>query len=139
MPPDDAQRLELLARHLATFEAPGFSFGDWQPSWTDAYGVIHLGWYEFSPEADAFLADARRGGWVTPFDWGAWLGTPEGRSLSTDPGAIANADIAALGHLLTALVRSERFGDGTLASAHERGILTAIMRRAVQLAAPRRS
>lgn len=127
------QRLELLARHLETFEAPGFSFGHWQASWTGADGIIHLGWYEFSPEADAFLADARRGGWVTPFDWGSWLRTPEGRSLSTDPGAIAHADVPALGHLLTALVRSERFGDGTLESAYERGILTAIMRRAARL------
>jgi hypothetical protein len=134
VPPDDRQRLDLLARHLATFEAPGFSFGAWRPSWTDRDGVIHLGWYEFSPEADAFLTDVRRGGWVTPFDWGAWLATSEGRSLSTDPDAIAIADAAALRRLLTALVRGERFGDGTLASAHERGILTAVMRRAGELA-----
>ncbi len=62
-----------------------------------------------------------------------WLATPEGRALSTDPDAIALADVAALGRLLTSLVRGERFGDGTLASAHGRGILTAILRRAAEL------
>lgn len=131
---DDSERLRLLARHRATFEAPGFSFGAWKPSWTDADGVIHLGWYEFSDEAEAFLADARAGGWVTPFDWGAWLATAEGEALSTDPSAVARADAVDLRHLLTALVRGERFGDGTLASAHERGILTAVVRRAAKLA-----
>jgi hypothetical protein len=74
-------------RRLDAFEAPGFRFGEWEPSWTDADGVTHLGWYRFSPEAEAFLAD-----------------------------------------------RSERFGDGTLASAYERGILTAILIRARALA-----
>lgn len=36
--------------------------------------------------------------------------------------------------LLTTLIRSERFRDGTLESAFKRGLLTAIVRRATVLA-----
>ena len=129
-----AARLELLARHLEVFEAPGFTFGEWVPSRTDADGVITLGWYEFSAAAEAFLADVRAGGWVTPFDWMTWLGTPEGQSLARAPAAVARATPEDLGKLLTSLVRGERFGDGTLANAFDAGILTAIARRARELA-----
>ncbi len=126
--------LRFLARHLDAFEAPGFSFGEWESSRTDANGLTTLGWYRFSPEAEAFLDDVRAAGWVQPFDWMAWLATPRGRALSTDPTAIATADAQDLQRLLTALVRSERFGDGTLASANESGLLTAVLRRARELA-----
>lgn len=125
-----AARLAALARHLDTFEAPGFTFGRWVPSTTDADGVIHLGWYEPSADAEAFLADARSAGWVTSLDWMRWLESPQGERLTDGPAAVAAATPEQLGYLLTAFVRGERFGDGTLAAAHQRGMLTAIMRRA---------
>lgn len=121
-------RLQALARHRAVFEAPGFRFGDWEPSWTDDSGVIHLGWYRFSEGAEAFLRDAS--GWVQPFDWMTWSASPEGRALLGDPAAVSRATPEQLGRLLTAYVRGERFGDGTLAAAFDSGMLTAIVRRA---------
>lgn len=126
-----ADRLRRLARHLAVLEAPAFSFGSWVPSRTDADGVIHLGWFEPSPDAEAFLADARA--FVTPFDWPAWAGSSAGRALLGNPAAVQSASAEDLGRLLTTLIRSERFGDGTLESAFRRGMLTAIVRRAAVL------
>jgi len=128
------ERLRMLARHLPAFAAPGFSFGAWVPSQTAAGGVIHLGWYEPSPAAEAFLADVRAAGWVTAFDWMAWLAGPDGQALASDPAAVASAGPDELGRLLTAYVRGERFGEGTLATAFETGMLTAILRRAAALA-----
>ena len=127
-------RLARLGRHARVLEAPGFSFGSWVPSRTDDAGVIHLGWFEPSPEAEAFLADARA--LVHPFDWPTWAASAEGRALLEDPAAVASASAEDLGRMLTALVRSERFGDGTLEAAFERGMLTAIARRAAELAGP---
>jgi hypothetical protein len=127
------ERLLRLARHLEAFESPDFSFGDWEPSRTDDAGVIRLGWYRFSPGAEAFLADVRAGGWVMPFDWPAWLASPEGQRLAGHPGAVAVATADDLQRLLTSIVRSERFGDGSLESAFESGMLTAIIRRAKEL------
>jgi len=129
-PAADRERLRLLARHAPTLESPDFSFGRWVPSRTDADGVIHLGWYELSPEAEAFLADVRAGGWVRAFDWPAWMETDEGRRLSHEPDAVATASVQDLERLLTAIVRSERFTDGSIGGASESGILTAIARRA---------
>jgi hypothetical protein len=130
-----AERLSLLARHLEAFEAPGLSFGTWEPSWTDRAGIIHLGWYRPSPAAEAFLADVAEGGWVRPFDWMAWLETERGKELTGSPAAVASASADELGQLLTAIVRADRFSDGSLAGAYESGLLTAILRRAKALAA----
>ena len=125
-------RLRRLGRHLPVLEAPAFSFGSWVASQTDEAGVIHLGWFEPSPGAEAFLADARA--LVTPFDWPSWAASAAGRALLDDPTAVASASSDDLGRLLTTLIRSERFGDGTLESAFKRGMLTAIVRRAAVLA-----
>jgi hypothetical protein len=129
------ERLSLLARHLEAFEAPGLSFGTWEPSWTDRAGIIHLGWYRPSPAAEAFLAGVAEGGWVQPFDWMAWLETERGKELAGSPKAVASANADELGKLLTAVVRSDRFSDGSLAGAYESGLLTAVLRRAKALAA----
>jgi hypothetical protein len=123
-------RLRRLAAHLPAFESPDFSFGEWEPTWTDAEGRTSMPWYRFSPAARAFLRDA--GALMEPFDWPAWLRTPEGDRLR-DPAAVAGASEADLGRLLTAIVRSDRFTEGSLAGAFESGLLTAILRRAKAL------
>ena len=123
-------RLRRLAGHLEAFESTDFSFGEWEPSRTDAGGRTSMPWYRFSPAADAFLRDA--GGLMEPFDWPAWLGTPEGARLR-DPAAVAGASEVDLSRLLTAIVRSDRFTEGSLAGAYDSGLLIAILRRAKQL------
>jgi Family of unknown function (DUF6508) len=128
-----AAGLHRLARHLPVFEAPGFTFGSWEPSREREDGIIVLGWYVPGPEAEAFLADL--GGWITPFDWMAWAASPEGQALLGHPDAVASASADDLRKLLTTYVRGERFGDGTLENAFMSGMLTAIMRRAGVLAA----
>jgi hypothetical protein len=68
-------------------------------------------------------------GWSRPFDWMAWLKTPRGEELR-EPAAVATAAPEELANLLTAIVRSERFSEGSLEGAHESGLLLAIARRA---------
>jgi hypothetical protein len=129
---DQGDRLRRLARHLAVLESPAFSFGHWDRPMTSTDGAIRVGWYVFSPEAEALLADARA--LVEPFDWPAWASSREGQALLAHPDAVADASAADLVRLLTTFIRSERFGDGTLESAFNRGMLTAIVRRASALA-----
>lgn len=126
-------QLRAVGRHLATLEAPGFRFGAWVASRTDADGVTHMPWYEPSPEAEAFLADARA--LIVPFDWPAWASSPEGQALLGHPDRVASASADDLRRLVTTYVRAERFGDGTLENAFSSGMLTAIARRARALAA----
>jgi hypothetical protein len=95
--------------------------------------VIHVGWYEVGAEGQEFVSEMYELGWVYDFDWMTWLGTPEGQRLSAAPDAIVGADPDQLAKLLTAIVRSERFGDGQLEGALKSGLLLAIARRAAAL------
>ena len=103
------------------------------PSTKGADGVIQLGWFDLSAAGQAFLHEMYELGWVHAFDWPTWMGTEEGRRLSSDPGAIASASADDLGRLLTAILRGERFSDGQIEGAFKSGILPAIARRAAAL------
>jgi hypothetical protein len=63
------------------------------------------------------------------------LVTPEGQALSAGPAAIERASSADLARLVTAIVRGDRFSEGNLAGAIERGFVAAICRRAAALLA----
>lgn len=130
---DDLDRLRELAAILPLLEAPGAEFGSWElPPPRD--GVGSLGYYVLGPVGEAFRSAVARGGWiVAPFDWPAWLATPEGRTFRDDPAAVASASIDDLAHLLTAIIRSDRFSEGSLEGAYASGHLVAIARRAQAL------
>jgi hypothetical protein len=123
-------RLRRLAAHLPALESPEFTFGEWVADGPDASGVMTMPWFRLSPAAEALVRDAA--GLIQPFDWPAWLGTAEGARLR-NPAAVAGASAEDLGRLLTAIVRSDRFREGSLAGAFESGLLTAIVRRAGEL------
>jgi hypothetical protein len=72
-------------------------------------------------------------GFVHDFDWMQWLATPDGQDLAARPAAVATASADELGKVLTAIIRSERFGDGQIEGALESGMLLAIARRAEAL------
>ena len=93
-----------------------------------------MGSYEIGDEGQEFVSEMYELSWVDDFDWMTWLGTPEGQRLSAAPDAIVGADPEELGRLLTAILRSERFGDGQLEGALKSGLLVAIARRAAELA-----
>jgi hypothetical protein len=69
------------------------------------------------------------------FDWPTWARTAEAQALWKDPAAMASATPDQLARFLTALVRSERFSEGTLEDAHESVLLARIACRAAALAA----
>jgi hypothetical protein len=130
---DLTDRLRALADVLPALEAPDADFGHWElPPPRD--GVHSLGWFEFGRTAEAWRAAVGRGDWiVVGFDWRSWLAGDEGGSLRDDPAAIANATPDQLAWLLTAIVRSDRFVEGSIAGAFESGLLAGISRRAAAL------
>ncbi len=125
--------LRVLAAWAPTLAAPGMDFGQWVKDETDADGVIHMGWYEYSPNALRFMADVSRAGFVQPFDWMAWAGTPAVQALIADPTRVGKVDAEDLRRLLTAIIRGDRFMEGNAAAAFESGMLVAIARRASTL------
>ena len=130
---DLSDRLHVLADLVPVLEAPDADFGHWElPPPRD--GVQSMGWFEFGPTAEAWRAAVARGDWiVVGFDWRSWLETERGRALRDDPDAIASATPDELGWLLTAIVRSDRFVEGSIQGAFESGLLVRICRRAQAL------
>jgi hypothetical protein len=128
-----ADRLRTLAKVLPALVAPDADFGHWElPPPRD--GVGSLGWYEFGPTAAAWRAAVADGEWmVVGFDWQTWLAAPEGRALRDDRDALATATPEQIGWLLTAIVRSDRFVEGSIEGAYASGLLAAISRRAAAL------
>jgi hypothetical protein len=127
------ERLRVLAATLPALEASDADFGHWDlPPPRD--GVGSLGWFEFGPTAEVWRAAVSAGGWIVGgFDWRTWLAGDDGRALRDDRGAIATATPDQLAWLLTAIVRSDRFTEGSIAGAFESGLLAAISRRAQAL------
>lgn len=124
--------LQILADYAETFEPHG-PIGRWQGGEANAAGVIQMPWYEYQPEVERFAADMYAAKLVRPVDWQRWAGTPEAQQLVSDPAAIAAASHDDLINLLTTILRGERFSDGEIAGAYERGTLLAIAQRAQAL------
>jgi hypothetical protein len=124
------EALAVLAGWADEIDTPGFAAGTWDGGTADASGVIHMPYVVYPDRVHAFTADLARAGLVHPVDWMTWAGTPRGVALLRDPSAVAGATAEELALLLTTIVRSERFGDGEIEAAFERGVVQAAARRA---------
>lgn len=121
--------LHILAGYADTF-APHGPIGRWRGGEKNAGGAIQMPWYEYQPEVERFEKDMYAAKLVRPVDWMQWAGTAEAQHLISDPAAIAGASHDDLIYLLTTILRGERFSDGEIAGAYERGTLLAIAQRA---------
>ncbi len=125
-----SRRLNAIAVYLRHFENPAFALGSWvtRPSENEpTYTLSRLGM--------DFLEYCYDNGWVQGFHWSAWRGTAECKRLMTDLTAIAEATPVDLSRALTVLLREHRIIQGSLGAAYDRGLLTAIARRATALRA----
>ncbi len=118
--------LRKLAPYLPALESGTFDFGHWETETTGADGSVIPPHYVFSQQALDLISAMP----VHPFDWTKWMATPEAQALVANHANIASATPDQLVRLATSLVRSDRFTEGSLAGAHESGLLTEIVRRA---------
>ena len=129
------ERLLGLAEFLPFFEDPKFSFGHWDESKELSPDVIEIPCYSFSSVASEFIKVAYDLGWVIiGFDWPDWKETSEAKDFASDIRTISRATPEQLAKLLTVVIRQDRFCEGAIANAFECGFLTAVCRRAAQLA-----
>jgi hypothetical protein len=125
--------LAALAPRLEAQDAAG-QFGAWVPSRQTAPNAWTMPYVEYGPLEQEFRAAIT--GWVRPdIDWMAWGETPDALALRREPARLERATAEDLDHLLTALVRGDRFNEGLLLDAFQEGLIARIARRAGALAA----
>jgi ADP-ribosyl-[dinitrogen reductase] hydrolase len=117
----DVQQIDAVLRYLPLFEREGFSPGEWQTQ------EGQLPYFASSPEVDAFVQTVYEHGILCAFDWMAWQ--DEAQQYRSEPGSLAQADLLTVRKLLTLHVRADRFVEGHLARAFEKGEVVAILRR----------
>ena len=98
-----------------------------------ANGVIIMPHIAYGEVAREFEKAAYEHGWVYSFDYITWAQSAEGKRLREDPSAIEVADFDQLRRLLTWYIRAERFCDGALFEAFEKGQILRIVERAAAL------
>lgn len=130
----DKENIARLAEFLEPLSDPELQFFQENQSAASGEATLILpGTY--APVAFQFMDACTRDGWMMPgFDWTTWMRSDEGRALLADPEAPASASVEQISMLLTALMRKERFNQGTLAKAHESGLLVRILKRVAFLA-----
>ncbi|MGH9521367.1 MAG: GIY-YIG nuclease family protein [Terriglobales bacterium] len=131
------ERLEGLAVFLPIFQTSGFEFARCE----QANGNVNPIWI-WSESAKRFVETCYRLGWVTggnEFNWPEWAQTADAKSIAEDPGRMARATPEDLSHILTVLIRQDRFVDGLLVKAFSAGVLVRVVARAETLLEEARS
>jgi hypothetical protein len=125
IPLTEAERLAVLARFAPNLASPRGRFV--APAGEDRFHE------ELTAQALAFVDAVTRAGWLITFDWASWAQSVEGQRLLGEPRHVGTATADQLAKVLTALIRAERFSEGTLNRASASGVLHAIARRAQTL------
>jgi hypothetical protein len=128
------RRLEMLAAFAPTLRNPSAPLPTQiigKGTDTEPYRLGGSPRSELELEFSKMAYDA---GWVIPeFSWSAWAATSEGKRLLLQPDALATAGEEDLAKALTAILRQERFSEGTVEDAIRRGTLLAAAERAQTL------
>lgn len=127
-----SERLKALAALSPRLDEGSLLAGQWHGMQKLPDGSSTFPWFEHGPGITEFITAAgpcmEHG-----FDWPTWNQTPEAERLFTEPDAIEAASEDDLVHMVTTMVRQERFVDGALASHFEQGTILRICARAAAL------
>lgn len=115
-----------LAEALADVEALGPDrYATWTGGHEHADGSLALGWPEYAPEVERLRSAVGAAGLVVPYSWPQWDGIERhrgGRGMDAAP-------VEDAVRMVTAVLRSERFGDGNIEVALRDGTLQGAVRR----------
>lgn len=125
-------RLTAMAALAPRLESGELSGGHWHPSEKLEDGSNTFPWFERGP-ALAEFAQAASPCVELGFNWPEWNRSEEARVLFTEPGAIEAASEQDLAHMVTTMLRQDRFVEGALASHFDEGIVQRVCRRAAVL------
>jgi hypothetical protein len=131
---DLLQCLQEMTCYLPDLEDPNFSPGELRPAQKTESGSIILPYVVLGDVAEAFITAAYDRAWVLRgFDWVSWGRSDDAQALCSDPSALAHAEPTQLLCLITALIRQDRFSEGTLLGAFKSRLILGILRRAATI------
>ena len=134
---DTTTMLQALAAFGPQLRDPDASAG----RWSDQNGSgtpddpLTMPSFEMSDLLTRFEAMTYDVGWVQDFDWMEWSRGPEAKRLMRNNASLAQATVDQIANIITTIVRSDRFSEGTLARSFEAGTLRALAERAETLLA----
>lgn len=128
-----ARSWRALREALDRVEAAA-SFGAWTDSAQQADGTWLMPYATLSHESNHFLRTFAGLGFHRPFDWMDW---GRGRALARNPELLEEATPAEAAMLIVALLRSDRFVEGTLLDAFDDGLIQRATRRLLTAAPDR--
>jgi hypothetical protein len=128
--PDEAtKQLTNLNSRIQKHSGP---WGESRGGDTDENGVMQMPWWEQNPLIGEFVKFMYDNNLIVNFDWGSW---DKGREWykSTDETKYDRLDVETALKLITAVVRNDRFHDGTLVNAFESGAFPKIINRLAEM------
>jgi len=123
---EDLRTVCELARR---FDATDFVAGEWILPAPGENGVAMLGTWLPSADVARWQDALYEHHVVLTFDWTDSRWTRQMRRYYADPSALGQARLLTIRNVVTTLVRAERFCEGTLARAFDRGVPQAAMQR----------
>lgn len=129
-------REDLLAvlTFARRFDEPDFVAGDWIRPQPNQNGVEQVDYWSACEDVVRWQAALYERHVMLAFDWTNPEWTREMRRYCVDPGLLATVDLLTIRKVLTTLLRTERFCEGSLAAAFERGVPQAAMMRLAEIA-----
>lgn len=93
-------------------------------------GTLTPLYIEHPPIVSELIKLAYEDNWVRhDLDWPKWMLTAEAQNLAHDSKAMEQATTEQLAHLLTAIIRQDRFVDGATMDAFKSGLLQRVLTR----------
>jgi hypothetical protein len=120
--------------YLPALEDPDFAPGEFSPAQKTESGAVIMPYAVLGDVAEGFINTAYDRGWVLRgFDWASWAHSDEAQAMCSDPSVLARAEPMQLLCLITALIRQDRFSEGTLLGAFKSELILGIVRRAAAI------
>jgi hypothetical protein len=126
---DPEERKRAIA-YWDVFADPAFVPCRWEvpePRVVDGKTIHSLGWPEYDPRVEEFLAIAWNTPGIDPYVGEAW--DTFWANCWTHPAPFESASVGDIRRFLMLVKRRERFGDGTIESAFKKGLILAALQR----------
>lgn len=128
---DEPTRDDLLGvcTFARRFSEPDFVAAEWVSPPPGEDGAFMIGYLVPSEDVERWVHALYEHHIVLPFDWTRPQWTQQMRRYAEDTSLLERARLLTIRKVVTTLVRGERFCEGSLAEAFERGVPQAAMRR----------